>query len=324
MDKKKKIVEADKKNVKVVRTSNKFAAKKNSVFYATRKGELLELLFEMIKDKSKMNIKSLLKSRQIILKDSAVTQFDYPINIGDKIEVCWSKTRQEVKLSRIKILHEDNDIIVIEKAPGLLSMASENEREETAYNMLKEYVKSKDPENKIFIVHRLDRDTSGVMVFARSEEVQQLMQTQWQDLVKKRCYVAVVEGVVEEKEGQIVSWLKENSAYVTFSSPTDNGGKKAITHYRVLKENKFFTMLEAQIVTGRKNQIRVHMQDLGHSIVGDKKYGATKSPLSRLGLHAHVLIFTHPKTQKLLRFEMAIPSKFISLFGKSFVIVKKK
>jgi len=316
----------EKKQKKVPTTgkrNSKFSVKKNSVYYATRKGELLEMLFEMIKDKSKMNIKSLLKNRQIILKDSAVTQFDYPIEIGDKIEVCWSKARSEVKLSRIKILHEDDDIIVIEKAPGLLSMASESEREETAYNMLKEYVKSTNPENKIFIVHRLDRDTSGVMVFAKTEEVQQLMQTQWAELVKKRCYVAVVEGVVKEKEGQIVSWLKENSAFVTFSSPTDNGGKKAITNYRVLKENKFFTMLEAQIETGRKNQIRVHMQDLGHSIVGDKKYGATKSPLSRLGLHAHVLIFTHPKTHKLLRFEMAIPSKFISLFGKSKHIVKR-
>ena len=216
----------------------------------------------------------------------------------------------------MRIVHEDADIIVIEKGSGLLSMASETEKQKTAYNMLSEYVKKFDPKNLIFIVHRLDRDTSGLMMFARSKKVQEIMQKDWNDSIIERSYVAIVEGCMEKKEGTVTSWLKENKAMVMYSSQTpDDGGQKAITHYKVQKTNKLFSLLEVKLETGRKNQIRVHMKDIGFPVTGDKKYGAKLNPIGQMGLHARILAFKHPVTGKNLRFETLIPVKFQKLFS---------
>lgn len=217
----------------------------------------------------------------------------------------------------IKVVYEDEYLIAVEKASGILSIATDKEREKTAYNIVKNYVKSRNPLEKLFIVHRLDRETSGVMIFAKTEEMQQILQTNWQKMVLERTYVAVVEGKVEKNSDTIISYLKENSAFVTFSSDKEiEGSKKAVTHYTVLKRSKGFSLVEANIETGRKNQIRVHMQSLGHSVVGDKKYGATTNPLGRLGLHAKSIIFKHPKTGKVLSFQTGIPAKFSGMFKK--------
>ncbi len=204
--------------------------------------------------------------------------------------------------------------MVIEKEAGILSIATDKELEKTAYSILSRHVKQSNPKNKIFVIHRLDRETSGVMLFAKSREVQEILQTEWKQTIVERTYYAVVEGIPEKKNGTIASWLNENKAFKVFSGQNPEKGHKAITHYKVLKQEKDYSLLEVNLETGRKNQIRVHMQDIGHSIAGDKKYGAKTNPFKRLGLHAGVLSFKHPKTGKVVHFESPVPQKFLKCF----------
>ncbi|WP_300393727.1 RluA family pseudouridine synthase [Fusobacterium sp.] len=288
--------------------------KRNLTFKVKEPNELMKFLIENMPKKNRNNIKSLLKNKQVLVDGAAISQFNHPLTIGQEIMITESRL-SEKDMKGIKVVYEDEYLIAIEKASGILSIATNKEREKTAYNMVKNYVKTRNPLEKLFIVHRLDRETSGVMIFAKTEEMQQILQTNWQDMVLERTYVAVVEGKVEKNSDTIISYLKENSAFVTFSSEKEiEGSKKAITHYNVLKRSKGFSLVEAKIETGRKNQIRVHMQTLGHSVVGDKKYGATTNPLGRLGLHAKSIIFKHPKTGKVLSFQTGIPVKFNGMF----------
>jgi 23S rRNA pseudouridine1911/1915/1917 synthase len=212
-------------------------------------------------------------------------------------------------------LHEDNDLIVIEKEPGLLSIASEDEKHLTAYRQLTDYVRNVNPKNRIFVVHRLDRDTSGVMVFAKNKEAQQTLQNSWQESVRERAYIALVEGAVK-KDGTVTSWLTENKMFMVYSSPKPNDGKKAITHYKVLQSNRNFSLLQVNLDTGRKNQIRVHMSDIGHPVVGDKKYGSRNNAIGRLGLHANAIELKHPTTGESMRFESKTPASFTRPFNK--------
>ena len=290
--------------------------KRNLTFKVKEQNELMKFLIENLPNKNRNNIKSLLKNKQVLVDGAAISQFNHPLNPGEEVMITESRFSDK-DMKGIKVVYEDEYLIAIEKASGILSIATDKEREKTAYNIVKNYVKSRNPLEKLFIVHRLDRETSGVMIFAKTEEMQQLLQTNWQKMVLERTYVAVVEGKVEKNSDTIVSYLKENSAFVTFSSDKEiEGSKKAITHYTVLKRSKGFSLVEANIETGRKNQIRVHMQSLGHSVVGDKKYGATTNPLGRLGLHAKSIIFKHPKTGKVLSFQTGIPAKFSGMFKK--------
>ena len=290
--------------------------KRNLTFKVKEQNELMKFLIENLPNKNRNNIKSLLKNKQVLVDGAAISQFNHPLNPGQEVMITESRFSDK-DMKGIKVVYEDEYLIAIEKASGILSIATDKEREKTAYNIVKNYVKSRNPLEKLFIVHRLDRETSGVMIFAKTEEMQQILQTNWQKMVLERTYVAVVEGKVEKNSDTIVSYLKENSAFVTFSSDKEiEGSKKAITHYTVLKRSKGFSLVEANIETGRKNQIRVHMQSLGHSVVGDKKYGATTNPLGRLGLHAKSIIFKHPKTGKVLSFQTGIPAKFSGMFKK--------
>jgi 23S rRNA pseudouridine1911/1915/1917 synthase len=217
-------------------------------------------------------------------------------------------------MTGLNILHEDDDIIVVEKEAGLLSIASPKEKELTAYRQLMEHVRRGNPRNRIFVVHRIDRDTSGVIMFAKSKKAQQLLQHSWQVSVLERTYIALVEGAVKKTKDTITSSLKESKTLMMYSSQKPNDGKKAVTHYKVIQSNRNFSLLKVNLETGRKNQIRVHMQDIGHPIVGDKKYGSKINPINRLGLHAQVLTFQHPTTDQALRFETKIPEKFIRFF----------
>ncbi len=290
--------------------------KRNLTFKVKEQNELMKFLIENLPNKNRNNIKSLLKNKQVLVDGAAISQFNHPLNPGQEVMITESRFSDK-DMKGIKVVYEDEYLIAVEKASGILSIATDKEREKTAYNIVKNYVKSRNPLEKLFIVHRLDRETSGVMIFAKTEEMQQILQTNWQKMVLERTYVAVVEGKVEKNSDTIVSYLKENSAFVTFSSDKEiEGSKKAITHYTVLKRSKGFSLVEANIETGRKNQIRVHMQSLGHSVVGDKKYGATTNPLGRLGLHAKSIIFKHPKTGKVLSFQTGIPAKFSGMFKK--------
>lgn len=276
--------------------------------------ELLVFLLKTLSNLGRNSVKSLLSHGSVLVDDQAVTKYNFPLRPGQTVSIRKVKTINTSLMTGVIILHEDEDIIVIEKEAGLLSVSSSKENELTAYRQLMDHVRRENPENRIFVVHRLDRDTSGVMMFAKSKEVQQTMQNSWKDIVQERLYIALVEGAVKKSEGTISSWLKETKTFKTYSSPRPNDGKLAVTHYKVVKSNQNFSLLKVNLDTGRKNQIRVHMQDIGHSIVGDKKYGSHMKPIGRLGLHAQVLSFVHPTTGVLQRFETKIPKSFLSPF----------
>jgi 23S rRNA pseudouridine1911/1915/1917 synthase len=224
-----------------------------------------------------------------------------------------------LKQNSIRIIYEDNDIIVIDKPAGMLSVSTDKADERTAYRAVNNHVRSRRKNARIWIVHRLDRDTSGVMLFAKSEQVKSALQNDWNNTAIAREYAAVVEGRVQPAERRIRSWLKQTSTFRVYSCNRGEkgGGKLAITNYRTLKTSPKYTMLGITLETGRKNQIRVHMKDIGYPIVGDSKYGATasKNPLRRLGLHASALTVKHPVTGEEMRFTAAIPAVFERMFG---------
>ncbi|HEY9114286.1 MAG TPA: RluA family pseudouridine synthase [Bacteroidales bacterium] len=280
----------------------------------TENTELMKFLIVQLPQKSRNNIKSLLANKQVFVDGTAIKQFNHPLVPGQEVEIRWNRIPEEKKYRGITIVFEDNDLIVIDKHAGMLSIATDNKLEETAYNMLSKHVKSQGNTNKIFVVHRLDRETSGLMMFAKSEQVQQTLQKNWSDIVTERSYIAIVEGAPEKTEGTITSYLRESKALIVYSSQNPKDGTKAVTNYQVMRVNKDFAMLKVSLETGKKNQVRVHMQDIGHPVIGDKKYGSRISPIGRLGLHAWILAFKHPVNGELLRFETAIPRKFLRLF----------
>jgi 23S rRNA pseudouridine1911/1915/1917 synthase len=283
---------------------------KDIIIEVTTPSTLMEFLLQNLRKKSRDNVKSLLRNKQVLVNDHPVTQFNHELHPSDKIVIAVERHADGILSRNMRIVFEDEHIIVIDKNAGLLSMASDNEKYLTAYNILSNYVKLQKPSNRIFIVHRLDRDTSGLMMFARSEKVQSLLQRDWRNNVTARTYVALVEGEVTQAEGTIKSYIFESKALMMHSTQNPGKGDLAITRFKTLKSNKDYSMLLVTLETGKKNQIRLHMQEMGHSIAGDKKYGATGNPIGRLGLHASVLAFIHPVTGKELRFESKVPAKF--------------
>lgn len=275
---------------------------------------LLEFLLANIKDKSRNKIKSILAHRKVSVNGKITTQFDQVLQKGQKVLITHGIIHDQVQYHGLKIVFEDNFIIVIDKQHGLLSIATEKEKDKTAYSILSRHVKKESTDNRIFIVHRLDRETSGLMMFAKNQQTKEVLQKGWQDIVSERNYVAVVEGQVEQDEGTVSSILKESGAMTMYSEAGSEKADKAITHYRVIKKNKDYSLLKVTLETGKKNQIRIHMKEMGHSIIGDKKYGGNKSPIKRLGLHAQKLSFRHPVTKADLSFESPIPRSFLRLF----------
>lgn len=275
--------------------------------------ELLPFLFKTMNHSSRNSVKSILSRGQVTVDGKTETQYNLLLRKGQTVTIQGNKEALKKKaLIGITILYEDEDILVIDKEAGILSMAAKDPQELTAYRQLTQYVKEENRNNRIFIVHRLDRDTSGVMLYAKSPTVKEILQQNWKERVKERIYTVLVEGTVTEKEGTISTWLTENKSMKVHSSPYDDGGKHAVTHYRRISGNSRYTLLEAELETGRKNQIRVHMQSIGHPVAGDRKYGATSNPLKRLGLHAATLSLLHPQTGKLIRFTSLTPEKFTS------------
>jgi 23S rRNA pseudouridine1911/1915/1917 synthase len=290
------------------------AINNNQVFDVTEHTILMEFLIKQLPHKSRNNIKALLGYKQIFVDGRPVSQFNLPLAPGQKVELSGNRVAPEQKFKEYSILYEDQHLIVIDKAAGLLSMATENEKKATAYNLLSRHVKKQNRENKIFIVHRLDRETSGLMLFAKNEEIKERLQESWSDTILERTYIAVVEGVVKQPEGTLISYLWEDKNYTMHSTNVPGKGQKAITRFEVIRQNESYSLLKINLETGRKNQIRIHMQEMGHSIAGDKKYGAATSPLKRLGLHAQQLSFIHPETGKEMKFETKIPKAFMRIF----------
>jgi len=286
-----------------------------SIFPVTEACELMPFLLKSFPDKHRTKIKSLLAHRQVSVNDLVITQFNYPLQQGQTVSINYGYAPQTVRYNGLNIVFEDPHIIVIEKMPGILSVATDKQNDRTAYRILSTHVKDEDPKNRIFVVHRLDREASGIMLFAKSMEVQEILQKEWQESVIERNYIAVVEGCVEKEEDTIISNLTESKAYVMYSSKVPNEGQRSVTHYKVLQKNNDYSMLEVCLETGRKNQIRVHMKDIGHPIIGDKKYGSKINPINRVALHARIIRFIHPITKKELFFESSVPVKFLKLFS---------
>lgn len=286
-------------------------------FAVTEPIGLLDFLLLKLPGQSRNNVKSLLTYKQVLVDGVVVTRYDHALQAGQTIRISRSVSRVQKQANGLDIIYEDSDLIVINKPDGLLSIATDLEKEITAYHLLTEYVRMNNPKNRVFAVHRLDRDTSGVLIVAKNEKIKLALQDNWSDLVSVRGYMAVVEGRLSEKTGRIQSWLKQTKTMMMYSSDRDGDGLKAITNYQVIKENADFSLLDIQLETGRKNQIRVHMKDIGHNVVGDKKYGAKTNPLRRLGLHAYKLVLKHPFSNEVMSFEAKTPKSFLTLFNKS-------
>lgn len=276
--------------------------------------KLLEYLYSMMADRKRTTVKDYLKHNQVMVGQTVTRQWDQELQPGDIVKVNTSREFQVFKNPRLKIVYEDDDIIVVNKGYGLLSMGTDNKSEGTAYWILRDYVKRKDPRNKIFIVHRLDQQTSGLMMFAKNVQAKEAMQHNWNNMVLERRYIAIVEGgQIDPPVGSVESYLAENSVHEVYSTDNPNEGQFAVTRYRTLRSRGQYSMVELQLETGRKNQIRVHMKDLGHPIAGDKRYGAKTSPIHRLCLHAQTLRFVHPITKRDMNFTSELPAGFTKM-----------
>ena len=277
--------------------------------------ELLEFLLSKYPKLSRNAVKSLLSNHQVSVDGAPVSQYNLKLAKEDTVIV--SKTRIAKKTrANLPIIFENENFIVIDKPSGLLSVASDREKGRTAYRMVNDYVQQKDKHNRIFVVHRLDEDTSGVLMFAKNAHTKEILQKNWNDIVIKRGYYAIVEGKLDKKSDTFVDYLKENTLNLMYVTNDKKNGKKCTTSYKVMKENDKYSLLDINIDSGRKNQIRVQFGFRGHHVIGDDKYGQPSNPLKRLGLHAYNLAFKDPVTGRVWDFKSPIPEQFTKLFHK--------
>ena len=274
---------------------------------------LLDYLLAIMSDRKRTTVKDFLKHNQVMVNGNVTRRWDLPLRAGDTVRVNTSREFQLFRNPRLHIMYEDDDIIVVNKGYGLLSVGTDSKREGTAYSLLREYVKRVDPRQKLFIVHRLDQQTSGVLLFAKSAEAKEAMQHNWNNMVLERKYAAIVKGRPDPVEGTITSYLAENAAHEVYSTDKPSEGKLAVTRYRTVRTRGGYSLLEVQLETGRKNQIRVHLAEQGLPIVGDRRYGSDISPIHRLALHAETLRFVHPVTRRDMYFTCPLPPGFSRL-----------
>lgn len=272
---------------------------------------LMDFLLQQF-DYSRSKIKGFLQRGQVYVDNQPISQFNHPLTKGQVVSISKEQIK-ETQLKGLTILHEDDDCLVVNKASGLLTIQTNKQvKELTAHRQLSEYLQKKDPRARIFIVHRLDRDTSGVLVFAKNERSKLVLQSNWKERVKERRYVALVEGVVKKDQAHLEDYLGESKTHRMFTTNNKTEGIYASLHYQVKHRGKKTSLLHVHLDTGRKNQIRVQLSAAGHPIVGDKKYGAKTNPIKRLGLHAETITFKHPTTQETLSFHAPVPKSFLS------------
>ncbi len=299
--------------------------KADTVLKVTEPMALMDFLIAKMGGMARSSVKQLLGQRRVKVGAGIQTRHDFALKQGDIVTVSSGRGNSQLTHPKLKIVYEDDDLIVVNKQPGLLTVATApGSKETTVMSILRAYVKKQNARANIYVVHRLDRETSGLLVFARSEELQHYMREYWRQLVTDRTYIALAEGVLEPREGKITTWLTEDKRNaVVYSSPVDDGGDIAITNYKVLKTSQqpsavsplsgaVYQLVELHLETGRTNQIRVHLASKGCPVVGDRKYGHgnESSPIDRLCLHAKVLEFIHPVTEKKVRFESPVPKEF--------------
>lgn len=275
---------------------------------------LLDFLFSHIKGQSRNSVKHLLSRGQVLVDNVPRTRFDFPLSPGQTVTVLPQAKGAALPFP---VLYEDSGLLAIHKPAGLLSVATDTQKDRTAYRLTADYLRARNPRARLFVVHRLDRDTSGVLLFAKSEELKNALQEDWNGLVKKRGYWAVAEGEDLPDSGTCRSQLTENKVHRVYSSQ-DREGKEAVTRYAVLDRRGGYSLLDVELDTGRKNQIRAHLAELGHPVAGDAKYGARTDPMGRLGLHAYELRLTDPRGGKSLAFTAPPPEGFRRMFPKAF------
>lgn len=310
--------------------------KNNTILRATAATTLMELMQAKLGGMTVTSIKQLLRARRVQLNGAISTRGDQAVKAGDEVTILSQAGTTTLHHPKLSLVYEDDFLIIVNKKQGLLTVPSNpDSAETTALSILKAYVRKQHPRNNVFVVHRLDRETSGLLVFAKTPQLQEYMRTYWRQLVTKRTYVALAEGIFAEPKGTITTWLTEDKRNaMVYSSPVDDGGQKAITHYEVLgtrvleapaKQGETapasalgadgrpqLSLVALNLETGRTNQIRVHLASIGHPVVGDRKYGHgnTWAPVDRLCLHARILEFIHPATEQVVHFETPVPKEF--------------
>lgn len=282
-----------------------------TIFHVKEEAKLLDFIMKSLNGISRSKAKAILQGGGIRVNNKNITQHDYPLMPGMKVEISKRKKGVQLQSKFVKLVYEDRHICVIEKNIGILSMATDH-HQFCVKTVLDDYFRKSHQKCTAHVVHRLDRDTSGLLVYAKTIEAEQILEHNWRQIVTDRRYVALVSGRMEQEKGTLQSWLKDNKAYFTYSSPVDNGGKFAVTHFRTLRTTDSYSLVELKLETGRKNQIRVHMQDILHPVCGDIKYGNGDDPCGRLCLHAFRLDFYHPITREHLHFETAMPKAFLT------------
>ncbi len=283
------------------------------VYTVTQPDTLLPFLLARVKGKSRNNVKSLLSRRLVAVDGVPLSRFDAPLLPGQQVSILPASAPKADALP-FPILYEDEHLIVVNKPAKLLSVANDKEKTRTAYHLVTDYVKARRVDDRIFVLHRLDRDTSGVLMFARDAETKELFQARWNEIVTRRGYLAVVEGVPKPAQDTIRSFLVETDTHLNFSGAPGKGAKEAVTSYQIVKAGSGYALLDISIETGRKNQIRVHMKEKGCPVAGDKQYGARTNPIGRLCLHANELSFTHPATGEQITFKAKMPRDFNRVF----------
>ncbi len=284
---------------------------------ATEYITLMPYLVKTFPEWNRTRVKQVLKHGSVVVNGRVETAFNHPLHPGDKIEILGKQIalREKIKLTlSFPLMYEDNEIIVIDKPAGLLTMGTDDDKYNTAYRELQDYLHAQKLKDRprIHIVHRLDRDASGLIVFAKNVKTKEFLQENWSRFTKK--YYAVVCGVPVPSSGTLESFLTEDKYKRVYSvSKASDDARKSVTRYRVLESSQNFALLDVTLVTGRKNQIRVHMADLGHPIVGDEKYDSPDNSIGRLGLHAYFLSFEHPETKEVKTFRTPVPPDFEAL-----------
>ena len=284
-------------------------------FNVTEESQLMDFLMKKLDGISRSKVKRMLANKVVSVNGERTTQFDFALQPGMTVEIGKPTARERFHHPKLQIVYEDKYLVVIDKREGLLTNSPTKDKD-TAQAILNDYFIATQQRCRAHTIHRLDRDTSGLMLFAKSKDIALMFEENWKETVYDRRYVAVVSGEMERQSGIVESWLKDNKAFITYSSPTDNGGKFAQTYYETLMTYRGYSLVELKLETGRKNQIRVHMADIGHPVVGDVKYGNGDNSLGRLCLHAYKLCFHHPLKDKDMEFETPFPSVFARPFPK--------
>lgn len=290
--------------------SSHFTADNIKDYKVDKETTLLPFLFEIMSEKSRTDVKSMLAHRHIAIRGKAVTQFDTPLLPGDVVQVNFGRSFYKFQNPQVRIIYEDEWLVVIEKASGLLSVANDTAKEKNAFHIMQDYLRHSNPNAELYVCHRLDQYTSGILMFAKNRDLQRELRENWDFYVKERRYMCVTEAVPEQKEGEIQSYLTQNDRLQVHSTDDEEEGALAITRYRVVQSKGRYALVDVEILTGKKNQIRVHMTEMGCPIAGDMKYGAETNPCRRLMLHNYRLSFIHPVSGEMMRFSLNTPNVF--------------